>query len=136
MGRLALGRTQCLLNAIIPFPDFSCFGGCQYILAELCPILVCTSPRGLLNLAPGSSENLQVPLAGLPYVLNQGFALSLDDGSHFGRLGVKPIVSLWCIFPEGSLCGAWCLGEFPTSLWQSGVGLWGTEFSLKSLREL
>ena len=32
--------------------------------AELCPILVCTSPRGLLNLAPGSSENLQVPFAG------------------------------------------------------------------------
>ena len=62
--RLALGGTQCLLNAIIHSPDVSCYGGCLYILAELCPILVCTSPRGLLNLAPGSSENLQVPFAG------------------------------------------------------------------------
>ena len=45
-------------------PDVPCYGGCRYILAELCPILVCTSPRGLLNLAPGSPENLQVSFAG------------------------------------------------------------------------
>ena len=63
-GRLALGRTQCLLHAIVHSPDVPCYGGCLYILAELCPILVRTSPRGLLNLAPGSSENLQVPFAG------------------------------------------------------------------------
>ena len=63
-GRLALGRTQCLLNATVHSPDVPCYGGCLYILAELCPILVRTSPRGLLNLAPGSSENLQVPFAG------------------------------------------------------------------------
>ena len=93
-GRLALGRTQCLRNAIIHSHDVSCYGGCLYSLAELCPILVCISPRGLLNLAPGSSENLQVPFDGWPFVLNQGFALSLDDGSHFGRSGVRPIVSL------------------------------------------
>ena len=59
---MALG--QCLLNAILHSPGVSCYGGCLDILAELCPIIVCTSPRGLLNLAPGSSENLQVPFAG------------------------------------------------------------------------
>ena len=63
-GRLALGRTQCLLNAIVHSPDVPCYGGCLYILAELRPILICTSPHSLLNLAPGSSENLQVPFAG------------------------------------------------------------------------
>ena len=63
-GCLALGRTKCLLNAIVHSPDVPCYGGCLYILAELCPILVRTSPRGLLNLAPGSSEKLQVPFAG------------------------------------------------------------------------
>ena len=62
--RLAMGRTQCLLNAIVHSPDVPCYGGCLYILAELCPILVRTSPCGLLNLAPGSSDNLQVPFAG------------------------------------------------------------------------
>ena len=61
-GRRALGGTQCLLNAIVHSPDVPCYGGC--LLAELCPILVRTSSRGLLNIAPGSSENLQVPFAG------------------------------------------------------------------------
>ena len=63
-GRLALGRTQCLRNAIVHSSDVPCYGGCLYILAKLCPILVRTSLRGLFNLAPGSSENLQVPYAG------------------------------------------------------------------------
>ena len=63
-GGLALGRSQCFLNAIVNSPDVPCYGSCLYILDELCPILVCTSPRGLLNLAPGSSDNLQVPFAG------------------------------------------------------------------------
>ena len=54
-GRLVLSRTQCLLNVIVHSPDVLCYGGCLYILAELCPILVRTSPRGLLNLATGSS---------------------------------------------------------------------------------
>ena len=75
MGRLALGRTQCLLNAIVHSPDVPCYGGCLYILAELCPILARTSPRGLLNLAPGSSDNLQVPFVGWLFVFNQGGAL-------------------------------------------------------------
>ena len=62
-----MGTTQCLLNAIVYSPGVPCYGGCLYILAELCPILVCTdctSPRCLLNLAPGSSENRQVSFAG------------------------------------------------------------------------
>ena len=32
------------------------YGGCLYILAELCPILVGTSPRDVFNLAHGNSE--------------------------------------------------------------------------------
>ena len=63
--RLALGRTlQCRLNAIVHSPAVPCYGGSLYILAKQCPILVRTSPRGLLNVAPGSSENMQVPFAG------------------------------------------------------------------------
>ena len=63
---LAVGRSQCLLNTIVGLhsPDVPCYGGCLDILAELYPILVRTSPRGLLNLAPGSNENLQVPFDG------------------------------------------------------------------------
>ena len=57
-ARLALGRTQCLLNDIVHSPDVPCYGGCLYILAQLCPIHVCTSPRGLSNLAPGTSANM------------------------------------------------------------------------------
>ena len=53
-SRLALDRTQCLLNAIVYAFDVLCYGGCLYILAELCTILVRTSPRGLLNLAPAA----------------------------------------------------------------------------------
>ena len=64
VGHLVLGRTQCLLNAILNSSDVPCYGGGLYILAELCPILVLTSPRGLLNLALGSFENLQVPFVG------------------------------------------------------------------------
>ena len=82
-GRLALGRTKCILNASVHTPDVPGYGGCLYILAELCPILVRTSPRGLLNLAPGSS--------GL------------------------------------------CLGEFPTSLWQS---LWAVRHRTLSQKPL
>ena len=57
------------MPSIVHSPDVPCYGGCLYgarlyILAELCPILVRTSPRGLLNLAPDISENLQVPFAG------------------------------------------------------------------------
>ena len=55
---------QCLVNAIIHSPDVSCHAGCLYIVAGLCPILVCTLHRGVLNLAPGSYANLQVPFAG------------------------------------------------------------------------
>ena len=35
-GCLALGRTQCHRNAIVHSPDVPCYGGCLYILAELC----------------------------------------------------------------------------------------------------
>ena len=55
--RLALYRTQCI-PLMFPVIAAVC------IMAELCTILVRTSPRGLLNFAPGSSENLQVPFAG------------------------------------------------------------------------
>ena len=60
----------------IVFPIMA--AGCRpYILAELCPVLVCTSPRILSNLAHGSSENLQDPFDGGLFVFNQGGALSL-----------------------------------------------------------
>ena len=135
-GRLALGWTQCLLNDIIDSPDVSCYGGCLYIPAELCPILVCTSPRGLLNLAPGSSENLQVPFAGRPFVLNHGFALCLDDVSHVGRLGVKPTANLWGLFPEGSqVCAVHGVSENFPLLCGRVFGLCCPEFSLKSVRK-
>ena len=58
-----MGRTQRLLNAIVHSPDVPCYDGCLYILTELCAILVRTSPHGLSNLAPGSSENMHVPSA-------------------------------------------------------------------------
>ena len=136
-GRIALGRTQSFLNAIIHSPDVSCYGGCLYILAELCPILVCTSPRGLLNIAPGSSDNPQVSFTGWPFVLHQGGALSLDDRPHFGRLGVKLIVSLLGIFAAGNQgCAVHGVSENFPLLCGRNFGLWGIELFLKSLRKL
>ena len=60
-----MGDIPFLLSSYIPliFPVIKP-GGCMYTLAALCPILIRTSLRGLLNLAPGSSENMQVPFAG------------------------------------------------------------------------
>lgn len=39
-------------------------GDCLYAFDELCPVLIGTASGSLLNLAPGSSENLQVLFAG------------------------------------------------------------------------
>ena len=130
--RLALGRTQCLLHAIIHSPDVPSYGGCIYILAELCPILVCTSPRGLLNLVSGSSDNLQVPFAGWLIVLNQGGALSFDDGSHFGRLVVKPVVNIWGLVLECSQgCAVHGVSENFPLLCGRIFGMWHRTLSQK-----
>ena len=114
VGCPVLGRTQypLILNVIpLMFPVMAAV----CILAELCPILVCTSHHGLLNLALGSSQNLQVPFAAWLFVLNPG-----GDGSHFGRLGViKPIVSLRGSFPEG-LCVMQVRTYASAMIWETG----------------
>ena len=78
-------------------------------------------------------------LAPWPFGLNQGGALSLDDGSHFGRLGVKPIDSLLGLFHEGSQgCAVHGVSENFQLLCGRVFVLSGTELSLslKSLRKL
>ena len=58
-------------------------------------------------------------------------------GSHFGWLRIKPIVSLWGLFPEGSEgCAVHGVSEKFPLLCGRVFGLWGTELALKSLLKL
>ena len=64
--------------------------------AELCPILICTSPRGLLNLVPGSSDNLQVPFAGIEVAQKNKLFIVGDTADDGCEVLVEIIVCVRC----------------------------------------
>ena len=96
-------------------------------------ILVCTSPSDLLNIDPGSSDNMQV--ISLGDCLYSNGALSLDDGSHLGRLGVKPIVTLRGLPPMVARTVR-CMASRRLFHFSVAEPLWGTELSPQNPRKL
>ena len=97
----ALHWTYGLFYSIIHALPIAFVSTDLYVIAQLKPKCICTTPRNLLDFVSGRPKHWECPLTGRNFVGGKGTSLLVNEGLYLFQEGLKLICCRCLFFAKG-----------------------------------